>query len=56
MNSVPVVVVESPGGRRLFRIANRLEDMQVLVAFLRAQPQPVRIGFEPTGVYHRPVT
>ncbi len=50
-----VVLVESPTGRRQFRVANRLEDIQALVAFRRAQPQPVRIAFEPTGVYHRPL-
>jgi len=50
-----VVLVESPTGRRPFRVANRLEDIRALVAFLRAQPQPVRVAFEPTGVYHRPL-
>ncbi len=50
-----VVLVESPRGRRQFRVANTLEELQALVAYLRAQPQPVRVGFEPTGVYHRPL-
>lgn len=50
-----VVLVESGGGRRQFRVANRLEELQALVAFLRQQPQPVRVAFEPTGVYHRPL-
>jgi transposase len=50
-----VVLVESPTGRRQFRVANQLEDITALVTFLRAQPQPVRIAFEPTGVYHRPL-
>ena len=48
-----VVLVESPAGRRQFRVANTLEELQALVAFLQAQPQPVRVGFEPTGMYHR---
>ena len=48
-----VVLVESPQGRRQFRVANTREELQALVAYLRAQPQPVRVGFEPTGVYHR---
>jgi transposase len=48
-----VVLVESPAGRRRFRVANTLEELQALVAFLQAQPQPVRVGFEPTGMYHR---
>lgn len=48
-----VVLVEGPGGRRQFRVANRLEELQSLVAFLREQVQPLRVAFEPTGVYHR---
>lgn len=50
-----VVLVESPAGRRQFRVANTLADIRALVAFLGAQPQPVRVAFEPTGVYHRPL-
>lgn len=50
-----VVLAESPRGRRQFRIANRLEDVHAFVQFLRELPSPVRIGFEPTGVYHRPL-
>jgi transposase len=48
-----VVLVESPQGRRQFRVANTLEELRALAAYLLAQPQPVRVGFEPTGVYHR---
>ena len=48
-----VVLVESPRGRRQFRVANTLAELQALVAHLQAQPQPIRVGFEPTGVYHR---
>ncbi len=50
---VHVVLVETPDGRRQFRVANRLEELRALLAFLRQQPQPVRVAFEPTGVYHR---
>ncbi len=50
-----VVVVEAQGARRQFRVPNRLEDLLALVAFLREQPQPVRVAFEPTGDYHRPL-
>ena len=50
-----VVLAESPRGRRQFRIANRLEDVHAFIQFLRELPAPVRIGFEPTGVYHRPL-
>jgi transposase len=39
--------------RRQFRVANRLEELQALVTYLRAQPQPLGVAFEPTGVYHR---
>jgi transposase len=52
---VHVVLTESARGRRAFRVANRLEDVQSFVQFIAALPQPVRIGFEPTGVYHRPL-
>lgn len=48
-----VVLIESPQGRRRFRVANTHEELQALVDHLCAQPQPVRVGFEPTGVYHR---
>src|SRR3954454_14844017 len=50
-----VVLVESPRGRRQFRVANRLEGFRALIAFLREQPPPVRIASEPTGVYPRPL-
>lgn len=50
-----VVLVESLGTRRQFRVPNRLEDLQALVAFVRQQPQPARVAFEPTGDYHRPL-
>lgn len=42
-------------GRRRFRMTNRLEDLEGLIALLHTQPAPVRIAFEPTGVYHRPL-
>ena len=48
-----VVLVESGSARRQFRVANGLEELQALVVYLRQQPQPVRVAFEPTGVYHR---
>jgi transposase len=52
---VHVVLVDSPDRRQQFRLPNRLEDIQGFVRFLRQRPQPVRIAFEPTGVYHRPL-
>jgi Transposase len=50
-----VVLVQTPTARRSFRVGNRLDDIERLIAFLWIQPQPVRIAFEPTGVYHRPL-
>ena len=52
---VHMVLAESARGRRQFRVANRLEDVHAFIQFLRELPTPVRIGFEPTGVYHRPL-
>lgn len=49
------MLVASPAGRRQFRLPNRLEDVTAWVSFLREQPAPVRVGLEPTGVYHRPL-
>ncbi len=52
---VHVILVESPAGQRRLRVANTLQDIERLIAFLHAQPAPVRIAFEPTGMYHRPL-
>ena len=50
------VLVEGPGGRRrAMRIANTASDIERLVTFLQALPQPCVIAFEPTGDYHRAV-
>lgn len=49
------VLIESAGTRRSLRVENALESMDRLVAHQRALPQPVRIAFELTGVYHRPL-
>ena len=50
-----VVLIESKAQRRLYKVPNRLADVEHLIAQLRAAPQPVRIALEPTGVYHRPL-
>jgi len=50
-----VVLVEHAGQRERFRMQNTREDMDGLIAHLGQLPQPVRIAFEPTGVYHRPL-
>jgi hypothetical protein len=49
------VLIKSAATRRSFRVENTLESMDLFVAHLHALPQPVRIVFEPTGVYHRPL-
>jgi transposase len=50
-----VVLVAGPAGQRRLRVANTLDDIERLMAFLRMQPLPVRVAFEPTGMYHRPL-
>lgn len=37
------------------RVENSLAAVSRLVAHLQSLPQPVRVGLEPTGVYHRPL-
>jgi transposase len=50
-------LIEAPGwrSRKRFRIANTEEDFRSLAAYLHSLGLPVRIGFEPTGNYHRPL-
>ena len=50
-----VVLIATPTQRRLCKVPNTKADVEHLIKELRAAPQPVRIGFEPTGVYHRPI-
>ena len=51
---VHVVLVESADGtRRSYRLRRQVQEVDRFVAFLHAQDPPVRIGFEPTGNYHR---
>ena len=47
-----VVLMATATQRRLYKVPNTLADVEHLIAQLRAAPQPVRIGLEPTGVYH----
>lgn len=49
------VLIESAATRRSLRVENTLESMDRFLAHLQTLPQPVRIAFEPTGVYHRPL-
>jgi transposase len=48
-----VLVRESAGSRRSFRVANRLADHDRLIGYLKSLPGRVRVAFEPTGDYHR---
>jgi transposase len=50
-----VLVKDSSGGKRSFKVANRAADHEQLVRFLSALPGQVRIALEPTGDYHRPL-
>jgi Transposase len=50
------VLLELPNGkRRVIRVANTREDLDRLVALIRALPHPCEVAFEPTGDYHRPL-
>ncbi|SNT76963.1 IS110 family transposase [Paracoccus seriniphilus] len=51
------VLIEVPGKKRRRRmtIMNTLEDFQRLSASLASYGLPVRVGFEATGNYHRPL-
>jgi len=48
-------LIEAPGWKnpKKFRVQNTAEEFQSLAAFLHSLGLPVRIGFEPTGNYHR---
>ena len=50
-----VLVKDSSGCKRSFKVANIAADHEQLVRFLSALPGQVRIGLEPTGDYHRPL-
>lgn len=49
------VLIAHDEKRERFRVENTAEDIGRFVTHLQALPQPVRIAFEPTGVYHRPL-
>ena len=48
-------LIEAPGwrSRKKFRVQNTAEEFRSFAAFLHSLGSPVRIGFEPTGNYHR---
>ncbi len=50
------VLIEPPtGGRQRWRMVNCQRDFDLLRQRLQAFQAPVRIGFEATGTYHRPL-
>lgn len=51
------VLIEAPRwrSRKRMRVHNTAEDFRALAAYLCSLGAPVRIGFEPTGNYHRPL-
>jgi transposase len=48
-------LIEAPGwkSRKKFRVQNTAEEFRAFAEFLHSLSLPVRIGFEPTGNYHR---
>src|SRR6202022_5103653 len=48
-------LIEAPGwrSRKKFRVQNTADEFRSFAAFLHGLGLPVRIGFEPTGNYHR---
>lgn len=50
-----VLVQDSSGCRRSFKVANRLVDHDRFIAFLKNLEGPIIAGIEPTGDYHRPL-
>jgi transposase len=50
-----VLVKDSSGRKRTFKVANTAADHEQLIRFLTALPGQVRIALEPTGDYHRPL-
>ncbi|HWR54514.1 MAG TPA: IS110 family transposase [Bryobacteraceae bacterium] len=50
-----VLVQEARGGRRTFKVANNRADHDQLVKYLKSLAGTIRVGFEPTGDFHRPL-
>ena len=48
-------LIEAPGwkSRKKFRVQNTAEEFRAFAEFLHSLGLPVRVGFEPTGNYHR---
>jgi transposase len=50
------VLVQLPdGSKKKFKVANKLDDYQAFVSYLKSLKSPCLIGFEATGNYHRPL-
>ena len=50
-----VLVRDTTGRQRTYKVANRAADHDRFIAFLQALPGPVRAALEPTGDFHRPL-
>lgn len=50
-----VLVQEATGARRSFKVAHRRADHDRLISYLKSLRGCVRVAFEPTGDYHRPL-
>ena len=50
-----VLVQESSGQKRNFKVANNFADHDQLLLYLSSLPGRTRIAFEPTGDFHRPL-
>ncbi|HBK78273.1 MAG TPA: IS110 family transposase [Nitrospinae bacterium] len=51
------VLIDPPGGspRKRFKMANAARDFRDFAVYLKGFALPVRVGFEATGNYHRPL-
>lgn len=50
-----VLVQEARGGRRSFKVANNRADHDRFIEYLKSLPGVVRVAFEPTADFHRPL-
>lgn len=50
------VLLQMPDGhKKRFKVPNQRLDFEAFAKFLKGLPNPCKIGFEPTGNYHRPL-
>ena len=50
-----VLVKETAGARRSFKVANNRADYDRFIEYLKSLAGVVRVAFEPTADYHRPL-